>query len=101
MRYVVKFRGDLVREVDSLVDGFIAIRDEFKLRWPRAIYGQQEAAAHGFTLAGTPELTPEEARDLRADLHGERDYFDLRAEIAKQRCDAQNLGAALRPGVIQ
>jgi hypothetical protein len=91
VRYQVRYRGDPIAEVESLVAGYVRIREEFAKRWPRAIYGPQEAAAHGFTLVGTPELTPEEARALRngTEMPGDR------------RPEGEVMAAALRQGLIQ
>jgi len=41
---------------------------EYKRRWPRAMWGFQEAAAHGLTVEGKTQLTPAEARQLREAL---------------------------------
>jgi hypothetical protein len=71
MKFVVHDHGSPVYQAESLVDAYVWINREFKRRWPRAIYGQQEAAAHGLHVVGTPELTPEEARELRAVMRRE------------------------------
>lgn len=68
MRYVVHDHGSPVYEAESLVDAYVWVNREYKKRWPRAIYGQQEAAAHGLTVVGTPEITPEQARELRRSM---------------------------------
>lgn len=65
MKFVLHYRGSPLQECATLVEAYILMRDEFKKRWPRAIYGTQEAAAHGYTVIGKTELTPHEARELR------------------------------------
>lgn len=53
----------------NLAEAYIALFREFKLRWPRAIWGTQEAAGRGLTVEGRCELTPEEAKEMREELH--------------------------------
>jgi hypothetical protein len=65
LRIVVHYRGSPVYQAESLVDAYIWVREAFKARWPLAIYGTQEAAAHGFTVVGTPELTKHVRRELK------------------------------------
>jgi hypothetical protein len=65
MRFILHYRGSPLQECATLVEAYLVMRDEFKKRWPRAIYGTQEAAAHGYTVVGKPELTPHEAREMR------------------------------------
>lgn len=74
MKFMVCLHGEPLQEVPTLVAGYMLIRDEFKKRWPRAFYGPQEAAAHGLTLIGKPQLTPHEAAAMRTgvELPGDR-----------------------------
>jgi len=65
VKYFLLFRGDLVAQVPDLIHGYVLMKQEYKKRWPRAIYGPQEASAKGFSLEGKTELTPEEGRELR------------------------------------
>lgn len=71
MKYVVEFKGSPLREFTTITQAYIFVHEEYERRWPRSMWGYNEAAAHGLTVVGKPELTPEEARELRAALRGE------------------------------
>lgn len=64
------WKGDPIAEVESLRDAYLVQAREFMRRWPKRAYTFQEAGARGFSIVGTPEMTPEEARQLRAQLDG-------------------------------
>ena len=70
MKFIVQIHGSPLRECHDLVEAYSFMRDEYERRWPRSIWGYQEAAAHGLEVVGKPELTPEEARELRSALRG-------------------------------
>ena len=71
MKFVVQLHGSPLAEFDSLTAAYVFMRDQYELRWPRSMWGYQEAAAHGLAVVGQPELTPEQAREIRNAMRGE------------------------------
>lgn len=65
MKFYLTYRGSPLEECESLVHAYVLRKQEFKKRWPQAFYGPQEASAHGLEIVGKPEITPEEAREMR------------------------------------
>jgi hypothetical protein len=68
MKYLVLYQGSPIAGFPTLTSAYIFLGNEFKRRFPRALWGYQEAAAHGLTVEGTPELTPEQAQEVRRAL---------------------------------
>lgn len=95
MKLMVKLHGEPLQAVSTLVEGYMVIHDEFKKRWPTDFYGPQEAAAHGLTLEGTPEYTPEQARELR------KAHREEQKQIGPSIRERMRLALALRKGRLQ